>query len=61
MKLHTFDARRNKARVSASMAGDHINLSPKLREAKDRNGKVALLAFLNAVAICALGWTAATV
>lgn len=60
MKLYTFDARQTKARVSASVAGDHINLSPKLRAAKDRNGKVALLAFSNAVAICTLGWTAAS-
>lgn len=61
MKLYTFDADQTKARVSASVAGDHINLSPKLRAAKDRNGKVALLAFSNVAAICTLGWTAATV
>lgn len=61
MKLYTFDAGETKARVSASVAGDHINLSPKLRAAKDRNGKVALLAFSNVIAICTLGWTAATV
>uniref|UniRef100_A0A674MV50 Adhesion G protein-coupled receptor L4 n=1 Tax=Takifugu rubripes TaxID=31033 RepID=A0A674MV50_TAKRU len=53
VKLYTFDARQPKAKLSASMAGDHINLSPKLRAAEDSNGKVALLAFSNAATICA--------
>lgn len=61
MKLYAFDARQPKAKLSASMAGDHINLSPKLRAAKDSNGKVALLAFSNVSTICALGGTADTV
>lgn len=45
LKVFTFDGRHTKAKLSASMAGDHINLTPKQRPAKDRNGKVALLAF----------------
>ncbi|CAG01189.1 unnamed protein product, partial [Tetraodon nigroviridis] len=43
MKLYTIDAGQTKARVSASMAGDHINLSPKLQAAKDRNGSVSVV------------------
>lgn len=61
VKLYTFDARQPKAKLSASMAGDHINLSPKLRAAEDSNGKVALLAFSNAATICTPGGTADSV
>lgn len=61
VKLYMFDARQPKAKLSASMAGDHINLSPKLPAAKDSNGKVALLAFSNVATIWALGGTADSV
>ncbi|KAG8003725.1 Adhesion G protein-coupled receptor L4 [Nibea albiflora] len=40
LKLFTFDARHTKAKLSASMEGDHINLIPKPRPEEDRNGKV---------------------
>uniref|UniRef100_H2SDP2 Adhesion G protein-coupled receptor L4 n=1 Tax=Takifugu rubripes TaxID=31033 RepID=H2SDP2_TAKRU len=43
VKLYTFDARQPKAKLSASMAGDHINLSPKLRAAEDSNGSVSVV------------------
>lgn len=38
MKLVTFDASNTKAKLSASMGGDHINLTPKLRPVDGRNG-----------------------
>lgn len=41
LKLFTFDALHIKAKLSASMGGDHIQLTPKLRPEEDRNGKVA--------------------
>lgn len=40
MKVITFDARHTKAKLSASMGGDHIILTPKLRPEEDRNGTV---------------------
>ncbi|KAI3368252.1 hypothetical protein L3Q82_007972 [Scortum barcoo] len=43
LKLFTFDARHIKAKLSASMAGDHINLTPKLRPEEDRNGSVSVV------------------
>ncbi|XP_030290238.1 adhesion G protein-coupled receptor L4 [Sparus aurata] len=43
LKLVTFDARHTKASVSASMAGDHISLTPKLRPEEDRNGSVSVV------------------
>ncbi|XP_070765228.1 adhesion G protein-coupled receptor L4 [Enoplosus armatus] len=43
LKLFTFDARHTKAKLSASMAGDHINLTPKLRPEEDRNGSVSVV------------------
>uniref|UniRef100_A0A8C4H6L5 Adhesion G protein-coupled receptor L4 n=1 Tax=Dicentrarchus labrax TaxID=13489 RepID=A0A8C4H6L5_DICLA len=43
LKLFTFDAQHTKAKVSASMAGDHINLTPKLRPQEDKNGSVSVV------------------
>ncbi|XP_059197863.1 adhesion G protein-coupled receptor L4 isoform X2 [Centropristis striata] len=43
LKLFTFDARHTKAKLSASMGGDHINLTPKLRQAEERNGSVSVV------------------
>ncbi|XP_068447888.1 adhesion G protein-coupled receptor L4 [Clinocottus analis] len=43
MKLFTFDARHIKAKLSASMGGDLINLTPKLRPEEDRNGSVSVV------------------
>lgn len=41
VKLFTFEAHHTKAKLSASMGGDHINLTLKVRPEEDRNGKVA--------------------
>uniref|UniRef100_A0AAQ4QLE2 Adhesion G protein-coupled receptor L4 n=1 Tax=Gasterosteus aculeatus aculeatus TaxID=481459 RepID=A0AAQ4QLE2_GASAC len=43
LKVFTFDVRHMKATLSASMGGDHINLTPKLRPQGDRNGSVSVL------------------
>ncbi|KAM7387911.1 hypothetical protein PAMP_024122 [Pampus punctatissimus] len=43
MKLFTFVARNTKAKLSASMGGDHINLTPKLRPGESRNGSVSVV------------------
>uniref|UniRef100_A0A3B4TIG3 Adhesion G protein-coupled receptor L4 n=1 Tax=Seriola dumerili TaxID=41447 RepID=A0A3B4TIG3_SERDU len=43
LKLFTFDARHSKAKLSASMGGDHINLTPRLRPDEDRNGSVSVV------------------
>ncbi|XP_049911900.1 adhesion G protein-coupled receptor L4 [Epinephelus moara] len=43
LKLFTFDARHTKAKLAASMGGDHINLTPKLRPEEDRNGSVSVV------------------
>ncbi|KAK2835444.1 hypothetical protein Q5P01_015928 [Channa striata] len=43
LKLITFDARHTKAKLSASMGGDHINLSPKVRPEEERNGSVSVV------------------
>ncbi|XP_008295159.1 adhesion G protein-coupled receptor L4 [Stegastes partitus] len=43
LKLVTLDARHTKARVSASMGGDHINLTPKQRPEGDGNGSVSVV------------------
>lgn len=40
MKVFTFDVHHTKAKLSASMGGDYINLTPKLRPEEDRNGKM---------------------
>ncbi|XP_053177949.1 adhesion G protein-coupled receptor L4 [Scomber japonicus] len=42
LKLFTFDARDTK-KLSASMGGDHINLTPKLRPGESRNGTVSVV------------------
>lgn len=41
LKLYTFDGRHTTAKLSASIGGDLIQLTPKQRPAKERNGKVA--------------------
>ncbi|KAJ4943746.1 hypothetical protein JOQ06_006243 [Pogonophryne albipinna] len=41
LKLFTFNARHTKAKLSVTMGGDHINLTPKLRPEEDRNGSVS--------------------
>ncbi|TMS20495.1 Adhesion G protein-coupled receptor L4 [Larimichthys crocea] len=43
LKLFTFDARHTKAKLSASMEGDHINLIPKPRPEEERNGSVSVV------------------
>ncbi|XP_075878766.1 adhesion G protein-coupled receptor L4 isoform X2 [Nelusetta ayraudi] len=43
LKLFTFDGRHTKAKLSASMAGDLIHLTPKQRPAKERNGSVSVV------------------
>ncbi|XP_044057061.1 adhesion G protein-coupled receptor L4 [Siniperca chuatsi] len=43
LKLFTFDASHMKPKLSASMAGDHITLTPKLRPEEDRNGSVSVV------------------
>uniref|UniRef100_A0A4W6DVM5 Adhesion G protein-coupled receptor L4 n=1 Tax=Lates calcarifer TaxID=8187 RepID=A0A4W6DVM5_LATCA len=43
LKLFTFDARHTKAKLSASMGGDHINMIPRLRPEEDRNGSVSVV------------------
>ncbi|KAF3690846.1 Adhesion G protein-coupled receptor L4 Precursor [Channa argus] len=43
LQLFTFDARHTKAKLSASMGGDHINLTPKVRPEEDRNGSVSVV------------------
>uniref|UniRef100_A0A8C3G6B1 Adhesion G protein-coupled receptor L4 n=1 Tax=Cyclopterus lumpus TaxID=8103 RepID=A0A8C3G6B1_CYCLU len=43
LKLFTFDARHIKAKLSASMGGDHIHLTPKLKPEEDRNGSVSVV------------------
>ncbi|KAF7662831.1 hypothetical protein LDENG_00225910 [Lucifuga dentata] len=43
LKLFTFDVRHTKAKLSASMGGDHINLTPKLRPDEGRNGSVSVV------------------
>ncbi|XP_029989109.1 adhesion G protein-coupled receptor L4 [Sphaeramia orbicularis] len=43
LKLFTFDARHTKAKLSASMGGDTINLTPKLKPETERNGSVSVV------------------
>uniref|UniRef100_A0A3B4WS47 Adhesion G protein-coupled receptor L4 n=1 Tax=Seriola lalandi dorsalis TaxID=1841481 RepID=A0A3B4WS47_SERLL len=43
LKLFTFDARHSRAKLSAFMGGDHINLTPRLRPDEDRNGSVSVV------------------
>ncbi|XP_062252001.1 adhesion G protein-coupled receptor L4 [Platichthys flesus] len=43
LKLFTFDARHTKAKVSASMGGDHMDLTRTLRPEEDRNGSVSVV------------------
>uniref|UniRef100_A0A8D3BM09 Adhesion G protein-coupled receptor L4 n=1 Tax=Scophthalmus maximus TaxID=52904 RepID=A0A8D3BM09_SCOMX len=43
LKLFTFDARHTRAKLSASMGGDHIYLSPRPRPREDRNGSVSVV------------------
>lgn len=62
LKLFTFNARHTKAKLSVTMGGDHINLTPKLRPEEDRNGKEAgSHVGNNYVTICVLGCTGSTV
>ncbi|XP_068613860.1 adhesion G protein-coupled receptor L4-like [Brachionichthys hirsutus] len=51
LKLFTFEAHHSKAKLSASMAEDHINLTPKLRPEEDRNGSVSVV-FVRYNSIC---------
>ncbi|XP_034035833.1 adhesion G protein-coupled receptor L4 [Thalassophryne amazonica] len=41
LKLITFEVRNTKAKLSASMGGDHINLTPKLSTEEGRNGSAS--------------------
>uniref|UniRef100_A0A7N9AVY7 Adhesion G protein-coupled receptor L4 n=1 Tax=Mastacembelus armatus TaxID=205130 RepID=A0A7N9AVY7_9TELE len=43
LKLFIFDARHVKPKLSASMGGDHINLTPKLRPHEEINGSVSVV------------------
>ncbi|KAG7513755.1 adhesion G protein-coupled receptor L4 [Solea senegalensis] len=43
LKLFTFDAHHTKTKLSASMGGDHISLTPKLRPDGDKNGSVSVV------------------
>ncbi|XP_034439362.1 adhesion G protein-coupled receptor L4 [Hippoglossus hippoglossus] len=43
LKLFTFDARHTKAKVSASMGGDHMELTRRLGPEEDRNGSVSVV------------------
>ncbi|KAM4548104.1 adhesion G protein-coupled receptor L4 [Odontesthes bonariensis] len=43
LKLFTFEARQIKAKLSVSMGGDHINLTPKRRPEEERNGSVSVV------------------
>ncbi|XP_031612090.2 adhesion G protein-coupled receptor L4 [Oreochromis aureus] len=43
VKLFTFEAHHTKAKLSASMGGDHINLTAKVRPEEDRNGSVSVV------------------
>ncbi|KAM3875679.1 adhesion G protein-coupled receptor L4 [Diretmus argenteus] len=43
LKLYTFDVREKKAKLSVSMGGDQINLSPKSTPEEDRNGSVSVV------------------
>ncbi|XP_032382303.1 adhesion G protein-coupled receptor L4 [Etheostoma spectabile] len=43
LKLFTFNARHTTAKLSASMGGNHIHLTPKLRPEEDRNGSVSVV------------------
>ncbi|KAM4628873.1 adhesion G protein-coupled receptor L4 [Polymixia lowei] len=43
LKLVTFDVRQTKTKLSVSMGGDHINLSPKSRTEESRNGSVSVV------------------
>ncbi|KAM6921433.1 adhesion G protein-coupled receptor L4 [Xenentodon cancila] len=43
LKLFTFDAHHTKTKLSVSMGGDHINLTPKLRPEVERNGSVSVV------------------
>ncbi|KAM8875921.1 adhesion G protein-coupled receptor L4 isoform 2-T2 [Spinachia spinachia] len=43
LKVFTFDVRHMKATLSASMGGDQINLTPKLRPEAERNGSVSVV------------------
>ncbi|KAM9761593.1 adhesion G protein-coupled receptor L4 [Menidia menidia] len=42
LKLFTFEA-QTKTKLSVSMGGDHINLTPKLRPEEERNGSVSVV------------------
>uniref|UniRef100_A0A3Q3WAP9 Adhesion G protein-coupled receptor L4 n=1 Tax=Mola mola TaxID=94237 RepID=A0A3Q3WAP9_MOLML len=50
LKVVTFDARHTKAKLSASMAGDHITLTPKPRPAKDRRSVSAVFVRYGSIA-----------
>ncbi|XP_037326251.2 adhesion G protein-coupled receptor L4 [Pungitius pungitius] len=43
LKVFTFDVRHIKATLSASMGGDQISLTPRLRPEGDRNGSVSVV------------------
>ncbi|XP_071776202.2 adhesion G protein-coupled receptor L4 [Centroberyx gerrardi] len=43
LKLCTFDVRQTKAKLSVSMGGDHISLTPKSRPEEGRNGSVSVV------------------
>ncbi|XP_076007400.1 adhesion G protein-coupled receptor L4 [Genypterus blacodes] len=43
LKVLTFDIRQAKAKLSVSMGGDHMSLTPKLRPEEARNGSVSVV------------------
>ncbi|XP_041863096.1 adhesion G protein-coupled receptor L4 [Melanotaenia boesemani] len=43
LKLFTFDPHHTKAKLTVSMGGDHISLTPKPRPEEDRNGSVSVV------------------
>uniref|UniRef100_A0A665UXW1 Adhesion G protein-coupled receptor L4 n=1 Tax=Echeneis naucrates TaxID=173247 RepID=A0A665UXW1_ECHNA len=43
LKLYTFDSHHTKAKLSTSMGGDHINLTPRSRPEEDRNRSVSVV------------------
>uniref|UniRef100_A0A8C5DLH6 Adhesion G protein-coupled receptor L4 n=1 Tax=Gouania willdenowi TaxID=441366 RepID=A0A8C5DLH6_GOUWI len=43
LKIYTFDAQQTKPKLSVSLGGDHINLTPKLQPQEDTNGSVSVV------------------
>uniref|UniRef100_A0A3B4AB58 Adhesion G protein-coupled receptor L4 n=1 Tax=Periophthalmus magnuspinnatus TaxID=409849 RepID=A0A3B4AB58_9GOBI len=43
LKLVTFEAKQSKAKLSATLGGDEVNLMPKVKPKNERNGSVAVV------------------